>query len=52
MKLPQPDCDFSVLLKFAGKYNAYEHWADDPNILSDMLGPILREWESTAAIPA
>ena len=52
LALPAPDCDVEALLTFAGTYNAYERWADSPNTLLKMLGPIRRKWESTGQIPS
>lgn len=48
---PGPEADFDEILAYADSYNAYERWADDPNLLFDMLRPVQDAWRESGRVP-
>lgn len=44
-EMPPADADFFKVLSWSQRFNAYDHWGSGPELLHDLLLPLLNEFE-------
>ena len=46
-EIPSHDADFFTVLSWSMRFNAYDHWGSGPELLHDLIRPLLDHYEST-----
>lgn len=50
-EMPPQDADFFKVLSWSHRFNAYDHWGSGPELLYDLVRPLLRHYEVTGRMP-